>query len=319
MNGTFVGTYEKKIEEFDKLIKNSKNISDKQKYENELNEYVCDCMPYLVEYSLDHKTEEYDPIFNTMIKKGVQRKDIYKKYLVNVENYKGTLGHEKTKININNLNCKSCNSGDLVKDHVAAIYVCKKCGVCEEYLGDELSYREEQEQTEKVVTSGYKKENHLNEWILQFQGRESTNIPQEVIDQLRSEFKKMRIKNINEISKEKVKQLLKKLRLTKYYEHSTYITHILNGLNPPYMTQELEDKLRMMFREIQEPFVKHCPPDRNNFLSYSYVLYKFCELLEEDDYLPFFPLLKAKDKLRQQDEIWKNICNEVRWEYIPTV
>jgi hypothetical protein len=73
-----------------------------------------------------------------------------------------------------------------------------------------------------------------------------------------------------------------------------------------------------MFKEIQEPFEKHCPANRSNFLSYSYVLYKFCELLEEDEYLPYFPLLKSKEKLRQQDMIWKNICKEVQWEYIAT-
>jgi len=43
-------------------------------------------------------------------------------------------------------------------------------------------------------------------------------------------------------------------------------------------------------------------------LSYSYVLYKFCELLSEDKYLKYFPLLKSKEKLYQQDVIWKKIC-----------
>lgn len=36
-----------------------------------------------------------------------------------------------------------------------------------------------------------------------------------------------------------------------------------------------------MFAEIQEPFERNCPPNRKNFLSYGYTLYKFCELLGE--------------------------------------
>jgi hypothetical protein len=27
---------------------------------------------------------------------------------------------------------------------------------------------------------------------------------------------------------------------------------------------------------------------------------------------------RAKEKLRQQDVIWKGICGELKWEYIPT-
>ena len=85
------------------------------------------------------------------------------------------------------------------------------------------------------------------------------------------------------------------------------------------MPQELEERLRIMFKDIQKPFDDNCPPERKNFLSYSYVLYKYCELLSEDKYLKYFPLLKSKEKLYQQDVIWKKICEVLHWEYIPTI
>ena len=85
------------------------------------------------------------------------------------------------------------------------------------------------------------------------------------------------------------------------------------------ISNEYEELLRTMFKEIQVPFFKHCPDTRKNFLSYSYVLHKFCELLELDDLLIYFPLLKSREKLQQQDYIWKNICNELEWQYIPSV
>ena len=85
------------------------------------------------------------------------------------------------------------------------------------------------------------------------------------------------------------------------------------------MPQALEERLRIMFKDIQKPFDDNCPEDRKNFLSYSYVLYKFCELLDEDQYLQYFPLLKSKSKLYAQDQIWKKICDTLRWEYIPTI
>jgi len=327
MEGTFLGTYDNKINKLDNLINQCTDPIQKKKYETELNDYILKCIPYINKYtsSESEQTEEVvDPIFNTITKKGIQRREIYEDYMKNVEDYTGSFNNPQRGYKFKNLffteSCKNCNSKNMIQDDQASLYICTDCGVCETFLGEELTYKEEQELNEKtIINCGYKKENHLNEWILQFQGRETTNIPNEVLDKLRTEFKKQKIKKVQEITKEKVKQYLKKLKLTKYYEHSTHITHLLSGIKPPEMSQELEDRLRHMFREIQDPFVKHCPKDRNNFLSYSYVLYKFCELLGEDQYLPFFPLLKSKEKLRQQDVIWKKICNEVRWEYISTI
>jgi hypothetical protein len=197
--------------------------------------------------------------------------------------------------------------------------VCRDCGIATQTLTQELTYKEEQETSEKVMTYSYKRENHFNEWISQFQAQETTTIPPEVIEQLRTELKKMKIKKLCEITHAKVRGLLKKLRLNKYYEHVPYIVNSLNGMEPPKMSQILEEKLRIMFKEIQEPFDKHCPSDRKNFLSYSYVLYKFCELLGEDQFLQCFPLLKSKEKLYQQDVIWRLICIELKWEFIPTI
>ena len=75
----------------------------------------------------------------------------------------------------------------------------------------------------------------------------------------------------------------------------------------------------MMFKEIQTPFIKNCPEERKNFLSYSYVLHKFCELIELDHLLTYFPLLKSREKLQQQDKIWEKICRDLEWQYIPSI
>lgn len=87
----------------------------------------------------------------------------------------------------------------------------------------------------------------------------------------------------------------------------------------PKLTAALEDRLKAMFAEIQEPFKRNCPPQRKNFLSYGYTLYKMCELLGEDELLRYFPLLKSNEKLYAQDQIWKKICRDLRWEFIPSV
>jgi hypothetical protein len=246
---------------------------------------------------------------------GLQKKDIFTDYLVEVENQNIHRPVQKT-IDY----CENCPDSNILHLHDTSDLVCDSCGfVISSIISQELTYREEQETSEKIVNYSYKRENHFNEWLSQFQAQEMTCIPPEVLDQLRSELKKIKIKKLEEITHAKIRSLLKKLRLNKYYEHVPYITNILNGIKPPSMPQELEEQLRIMFKDIQKPFDDNCPTERKNFLSYSYVLYKFCELLGEDDYLQYFPLLKSKEKLYQQDVIWKKICNDLRWEFIATV
>lgn len=118
---------------------------------------------------------------------------------------------------------------------------------------------------------------------------------------------------------EKIRGILKKNKINKYYEHIPYILNRITGRSTPQLTPELENKLRDMFREIQGPFIKHSPKNRKNFLSYSYVLHKFLEILDEDEYIKFFPLLKSREKLYQQELIWEKICRELGWQFIKSI
>jgi hypothetical protein len=134
------------------------------------------------------------------------------------------------------------------------------------------------------------------------------------------EIKKNRIYNLKrDLTKKRIKEYLKTLGLANYYEHTAHIISKLTGVPPPSFSRETEETLRRMFKQIQEPFEKHRPPTRLNFLSYSYCLHKFCELLELDEFLKCFPLLKSVEKLKEQDKIWKKICEECKWEYIPSI
>jgi len=165
----------------------------------------------------------------------------------------------------------------------------------------------------------YKKINHLNEWLAQFQAKETTEISPATLDLIKQELRKERITDMSKVKASKLKEVIKKLKLNRCYDHVAHILNRLNGISAPVLSREIEEKLRFMFKEIQFSFVKHCPKKRSNFLSYSYVLYKFCELLELDDYLPCFPLLKSREKLYMQDKIWAKICEDMAWEFIRTV
>jgi ribosomal protein S27AE len=315
MEGNFLSRYNNKIKTWEKLIED--DPSNKSTYEYEMSNYIIQCMPYMKQYTDDLELEvSVDNIFKCKETSGLQRKDIFNDYLINVEK----VNNIDRPIERKKEECPNCLESNIYHFADTSDLVCDKCGmIIATIISEELTYREEQETSEKIVNYSYKRENHFNEWLSQFQAQETTHIPPEVIEQLRNELKKIKIKAVEEITHARVRSLLKKLKLNKYYEHVPYITNILSGISPPKMPQEVEEKLRIMFKDIQKPFDDNCPSERKNFLSYSYVLYKFCELLSEDSYLKYFPLLKSKEKLYQQDVIWKKICNDLKWEYIPTI
>lgn len=212
--------------------------------------------------------------------------------------------------------CDYCECEKLV-NHTEGLYICTTCGEVEQLILDNEKMNSKDPLPEKNGYP-YKRINHFNEWLSQFQAKESTDIPDEIYYKVRVELKKQRFRNIAMLTIPKMKKTLKKLDLVDYYEHIPYIISKLTKRRPPTISRDTEDKLRQMFKLIESVFVKTCPKTRTNFLSYSFVLHKMCQLLELDEFLKCFPLLKSDDKLRQQDIMWKEICKELRWEFYPS-
>ena len=241
-----------------------------------------------------------------------RNKNIVQKYLSNID---------ETFIDMNSFIrstdiCQHCFKGELIPLDDEGVLICNACAVNIPYLieNEKPSYKEP---PKEVCFYAYKKINHFKEILAQFQGKETTQIPDEVIDQIHLQIKKERI-SLEQLTHYKTKEILKKLGFNKYYEHIAFIKNKL-GLKPPVFSPELEDTLCNLFMETQSPYAKTCPDYRVNFLNYYYVLFKFCELLGEEQYLDSIPLLKDREKLIEQDETWKKMCIELDWEFIPTV
>ena len=84
MEGNFLSRYNNKIETWDKSIR--EDPINKSKYESEMSEYIIQCMPYLEMYTDDLKKEvNTDNVFNCKETVGLQRKDIFNDYLIDVE------------------------------------------------------------------------------------------------------------------------------------------------------------------------------------------------------------------------------------------
>lgn len=149
---------------------------------------------------------------------------------------------------------------------------------------------------------------------MQVQGKETTQVDDRIIEEVMDDLHRHDV-HPDDVTHQRVRDSLKRLKHRKAYEHVVQITSRITGQPPPQMTPDMEETCRTMFMAVQPSFDRHCPPDRKNFLSYSYCLYKFFELLGYDDLLQSFSLLKGRDKLEKQDQIFSKICADLDWTF----
>ena len=281
-------------------FENKKNISDGSIVQSNTNKAKLVNSFFKIKQDDEPKTEH------------AENNNIVQKYLTNIDAGFLDLSSYICQTDI----CQFCHKGELIPLEDEGVLICNSCSRSIPYLieNEKPSYKEP---PKEVCFYAYKRINHFKEILAQFQGKETTQIPLDVIENIKLQIKKERIE-ISQITNCKTKEILKKLSYNKYYEHIPFIKDKL-GIKPPIMSPELEETLCNLFIELQAPYSKYCPDDRVNFLNYYYTAYKLCELLGEEKYLQFFPMLKDKEKRIEQDVIWKKICAELDWEFIHTI
>lgn len=243
-------------------------------------------------------------------------RQFYQNYWRNVNKDMCNMGDFSVSVDM----CSRCSVGELIPQDEEGILICnnKSCGVYVQHIVDneKPTYKEP---PNEVTYNAYVRLNHFKEILSQFQAKETTQIPPDVMDKIKKRIKKERIQDLaTEINYEKMREILKKLGFNRYFEHIQYINSIL-GIKPPMMSDELQDTLCILFIEIQEPWAIHCPAYRTNFFNCTYTLFQLCVLLDQTQYLPYIPMMKDREKQLEQDMVWKKVCETLDWEFVATV
>lgn len=225
--------------------------------------------------------------------------------------------------------CGSCGGG-IVEHCSEGMVVCTKCGIARTFLKNGVSnytfnqLTQEQTQTTRFT---YDRMSHFCDKLAQFQAKEYTMIPEDVMAKIETELKKEKTVDLTEFTKLDMKKILKKTGLSQYYEHSNYLIVLLSGAKPLQLDGYTEETLKLMFKHVESPFEKYKHimketskmNDRKSFLNYNYVLRKFFEILEMKDCADQFPLLKNLEKVRAYDRVWYKICEELNWPFYRSV
>lgn len=274
-----------------------------KKYQQDYKNYYLNNSEYIFEYfetkktitsGGSMKTKSLNAFFN--LPEAKKTEELFKNQHNNVEKYLASI--DQTYMDVSKYVyptdiCQFCHQGEMIPIESEGIMVCNQCAKQVVFLIDneKPSYKEP---PKEACFYAYKRINHFREILAQFQAKETTCIPDNVLESIKQQIKKERIE-ISQFTDKKAKEIMKKLGFNKYYEHIPFIKDKL-GIKPPVMTPDLEDRLCNLFMEIQGPYAKFCPDDRVNFLNYYYTVYKLCELLGRREFLPFFPMLKDREE-----------------------
>lgn len=210
--------------------------------------------------------------------------------------------------------CEECNVELQREDDF--LFVCPTCGFALKHFASVASYQENN-RINVAQRYVYDKRAHFGDSIKKYQAKQNTTISAQVYRDLWDKLASHDIP-IDKFTKTHLYEFLKLTGHSDHYEDMTLIYSEMTGIPAPNISH-LEQKLFSLFDEVDPVYERVKPIGRVNFLNGQFVLFKLLQKLKfpcrEDD----FYILKTREKMLEHDQIWKKICHELSWTYIPTV
>lgn len=276
---------------------------------NKLEDFQRASKPYIKEYQRQQfcrKAESGDDLFSTAPKES----NVLEDYVKNMEGQVPKFQIQQSDL------CGTCSEQMQLQQSLSTL-ICPKCGSAKPFLdatASLLAYSDDFDWS----NFSYKRISHFGQCLESLQARESCEIPQSVLDAVMERLYDERVQLEEDITVHKVRDVLKKLKFRKYYEHVSLITCKITGRSPPRMTPEMEERLKVCFLAASAAFQRHIPEGRKNMVSYTLVCQKLCSLLGYTEFLPLFAPLKSRDKMAKADSCWELICRDLNWPFTPS-
>lgn len=153
----------------------------------------------------------------------------------------------------------------------------------------------------------YKRIDKFKEYLQEIQGNDDLYVDKKFVDIIRSEL------NGQEITAQRVKNVMRKYKVQKYYD---YIPTFLKHLNQKviYFTPDEEKTLCLLFECISNKYNALFPGI--SFLNFNYITYKLVEYIKHPDLNTLSIKFKDPNKLKDMDSKWKMLCEDLEWLFI---
>lgn len=200
-----------------------------------------------------------------------------------------------------NPKCKNCEKIIIYEE---SIYVCPNCGESESILVTCVTPQQWDEYPKKP-SACYKRVNHCVDKINKVLCRGNIIIPDSVFEKIDEEIERANM-NKKTVSVDWIRKVLKRNKLSKYYDYRIYIHCKVTGEEMPVIERKDYEKIIKYFTQINEIYNENYK-SRNNFLSYELVIHTILLRMGRNKLSKYFKLLKSDVKQRQQERILNEI------------
>ena len=205
-------------------------------------------------------------------------------------------------------------------------FVCLKCGSTEKLYGtvfedEQLFYQEGQ----RTKHGKYDPTKHCKFWVDRIQAKESAEIPDTVINKIKSCIKRDKIW-LECVTCPIIRDYLKEIKQTKYNDHVPLIRKYITGQEPPQFSDYELKLIYVYFSRVMQIYNRIKPDNKINSPYHPFFVYKIVEqiLNKNDDstrrnYILNSIHLQSRETVISHDNIWQKICEEIpEFIYIPT-
>ncbi len=226
---------------------------------------------------------------------------------------------------LNKLSCPQCGHEYLFEPHLSML-ICsnKNCSITDPFKDSTSTLTGYGEECE-ITSFSYKRKSRVDERLMFFQNKEGPSVPAEAIRIVYNHLKTKEnytLDNFKDLDVQKIFQVMKTLKLKKYYKHKCQIFCAITGIVPPRLSMKDKAMFSQHFERMQKPFEKHkinlnedgeSKSQRKNFLTYDTCLHRLTEMFGPKfwPFLIYFPLLKGELKMKKQNTLFKLICKDL--------
>ena len=208
-----------------------------------------------------------------------------------------------------NFKCIGC--GKIATGYNKDSYIVCECGILYEILDDSPNFKD----TNRVnMASRYKYSHigHFKEAMNRFEGKQSTGIDDEIIENIKEQIKLKKL-TIDTVTKEEVYEILITLKYSDYYADINLIYFKITNKSPPDITS-----IRMELLELLE-FITEAYEgvfgEIDNSLNINWILYKLLQIVDFKCNREDFFCLKTSTKEGEYMDKWAQLITYLKEKY----
>jgi hypothetical protein len=161
----------------------------------------------------------------------------------------------------------------------------------------------------------------MKDVLMQFQGKCKNPPPEYVVDTIRKECQKKRIRH-SELSPMLIRKLMRQCKLSAYYKYTMAVFEAISEKSCVVFNEMQMTTIMNRYEAMLSPYLNSTSvttkrrlypwKKKPNNMRCFFFLFKICQMEGYDEMLPFI-VLPSANKVKEYQETYEEICRELGW------